>query len=397
MENTMYDYVIVGSGMAGLYLAHNLLAHNQKNFIILEKESHLGGRVQAAHIRDKVLPKGAGILRAKDKQMLSFYKTYSGTKKINYFPHEIDYNLVAPSNRRGRDFVQDIFRYLKEASQHTTRKNRSELTFDKFALKYLSKEQYKKFLLFNEDQDFSDADFIDTVEDYDFKDNLPGGMILAPQWQLFLDGLHRRFKEYIHFDMLVEKIRNNTLYIKNRGTVTAKTIVLAVTTLSIQKLLPQHKFYQQIHSQSFIRIYAVLNQELPIPKKVILLNSPLQKIIPIKSDYHLYMISYADNVRANFMEKKGISYIKKELKRIFREKVEDLEIHAIYKYYWKEGTHYYTPLNIKYTSRDEFLEKAQHPEKNIFVVGEMVSRTQGWTQGAVESVDVIFKDIVKQK
>jgi monoamine oxidase len=32
---------------------------------------------------------------------------------------------------------------------------------------------------------------------------------------------------------------------------------------------------------------------------------------------------------------------------------------------------------------------AQHPDKNILVVGEMISRKQGWTEGALESVEKV--------
>ena len=43
-----------------------------------------------------------------------------------------------------------------------------------------------------------------------------------------------------------------------------------------------------------------------------------------------------------------------------------------------------------FSSRIKFINKAQHPEKNIFVVGEVVSRQQGWIEGALSSVDNIF-------
>jgi monoamine oxidase len=39
------------------------------------------------------------------------------------------------------------------------------------------------------------------------------------------------------------------------------------------------------------------------------------------------------------------------------------------------------------------LNKAQNPVENIFVVGEMISRNQGWTQGALESVQKIINKI----
>ena len=59
-------------------------------------------------------------------------------------------------------------------------------------------------------------------------------------------------------------------------------------------------------------------------------------------------------------------------------------------YYWPIATHYYKSLNKNlYSSREEFIDKAQHPEDGILVVGEVVSRDQGWSKGALESVKAV--------
>ena len=60
-----------------------------------------------------------------------------------------------------------------------------------------------------------------------------------------------------------------------------------------------------------------------------------------------------------------------------------LKLIAIKDYYWPIGTHYYKPLqkNI-YKNRDDFIFEAQHPENGILVVGEVVSKNQGWSNGA---------------
>ena len=63
-----------------------------------------------------------------------------------------------------------------------------------------------------------------------------------------------------------------------------------------------------------------------------------------------------------------------------------LQLIAIKDYYWPIGTHYYEPLKGHFKTRDEFVKEAQHPEKGLLVVGEVVSRYQGWTEGALESV-----------
>jgi len=39
------------------------------------------------------------------------------------------------------------------------------------------------------------------------------------------------------------------------------------------------------------------------------------------------------------------------------------------------------------------LEIAQNPIENLFVVGEGLSRNQGWCEGAVESVEKIIRKI----
>jgi monoamine oxidase len=67
-----------------------------------------------------------------------------------------------------------------------------------------------------------------------------------------------------------------------------------------------------------------------------------------------------------------------------------LHLISIKDFYWKVGTHYYSPLQKPFRSRDEFLDKIQHPQKGMLVVGEAVSRYQGWTEGALESVKTVL-------
>ena len=106
----------------------------------------------------------------------------------------------------------------------------------------------------------------------------------------------------------------------------------------------------------------------------------------------VYMIAYSDNANATFLKK----YLENTSKNrdVFCYLIEktlgipnkSLELIAIKDYYWPVGTHYYTPLANKYENRDDFIYKAQHPENGILVVGEVVSKAQGWTKGAFCSV-----------
>ena len=65
-----------------------------------------------------------------------------------------------------------------------------------------------------------------------------------------------------------------------------------------------------------------------------------------------------------------------------------LHIENIKDFYWKNGTHYYAPLSSNFKNRQEFIKTVQRPDKNILIVGELISIHQGWVEGALESVNI---------
>jgi hypothetical protein len=117
----------------------------------------------------------------------------------------------------------------------------------------------------------------------------------------------------------------------------------------------------------------------------------------MNADKGVYMIAYNDNNNALAL-KNNLENTEKN-RTLYCELLEksigipsgSLHLLAIKDYYWPIGTHYYKPLNERlYEDRDEFIDIAQHPEKNILVVGEVVSKNQGWTEGALESVKAVI-------
>jgi len=169
----------------------------------------------------------------------------------------------------------------------------------------------------------------------------------------------------------------------------------------LNPLIPGLKpLYNQIKSQPFLRLYGKFDKESAkiMEKKVpnyTIVPGPLQKIIPIDSSKGVYMVSYSDNKNALFLHKQ---YSDSENYRIYISNLickaidlpkDSLTLIAVKEYFWKTGTHYYIPLEY-YPSREKFLSLAQHPMKNIIVIGEAVSRYQGWVEGALESVENVI-------
>ena len=70
-----------------------------------------------------------------------------------------------------------------------------------------------------------------------------------------------------------------------------------------------------------------------------------------------------------------------------------LKLQDIKGFYWDIGTHYFEPLGTEFRNRNDFLRLAQRPKPGVFIVGEAVSRYQGWVEGALESVESVWGDV----
>lgn len=50
-----FDVIIIGAGLSGLYAAHTLLENGESNFLIIEAQNRIGGRVQSKNVNDHVV------------------------------------------------------------------------------------------------------------------------------------------------------------------------------------------------------------------------------------------------------------------------------------------------------------------------------------------------------
>jgi hypothetical protein len=142
-------------------------------------------------------------------------------------------------------------------------------------------------------------------------------------------------------------------------------------------------------------------QEL-VPKTTVV-PGPLHKIIPINPENGIYMIVYTDNKDAELIKKykknntENRTILEKLLEASLGAPQDSLEILSMVDFYWTEGTHFYEPLKKSFSSRKEFIRKAQHPIPGMLIVGEMIALHQGWVEGALESVeDVVTKKWIQK-
>jgi hypothetical protein len=406
------DIIIIGSGMSGLYSGYQIKHFSPStSFSILEKykKTWIGGRTSNELFYGTEIVTGAGIGRKKKDKLLF--------KLLHEFHLNTPEYTVNPQKSKLLNTV-DVHKIMNHLRREYKGVKDKSTTFKQFAMNVLGEKEYKEFILNVGYTDYEKEDVFETLYHYGMEDNACCWKAFHVPWKkLVMELYHSIGENHFKFSSKVvgiTKIQESPcrflIDIENGGQYLCNKVIIGSTIDTIRKLLPSYPIYNDIEGQPFLRLYAKFTKSsIPVLKEYIkgftFVPGPLQRIIPMDPDNGVYMISYNDN-NNSFILKNHLQNTKsnRELYEMLLEKSlgmpkDSLHIIAIKDYYWPIGTHYYKPLNRElYTSREEFIEKAQHPEKGILVVGECVSRNQGWTEGALESVkEVVTKEWVKKE
>lgn len=406
MNGNFYDIIIVGAGLSGLYSAYNIKKMDpSKKFLILEsnKKQYIGGRVGNEDFYGSSIVVGAGVGRKDtDKLLIKLLNELD----IDFKPFKVLMNYSSlisnPIN------VKNCLAVLRQQYKNMT--NPPPLTFKQFAKQFLGNKNYERFIISAGYRDYEEEDVYEVLYHYQMDDNAPGWTALDIHWSDLIDSLCNKIGyQNIKTSNKVEKITKLNLnpclfeIITDKGIKYHSNKVIVATRIStVQKLLPSFPIYNKIHGQPFLYVYAKFTKKSSeIMKQYVpyytIVPGPLQKMIPFDASKGIYMIAYSDNKNATFLN----NYVENiEVNRQFFERSVEkslaiqpnsLKIISIKHFYWPIGTHYYEPLDKnQFKSREEFIYEAQHPEKCLLVVGEAVSRRQGWTEGALESVHAVL-------
>jgi hypothetical protein len=399
---TYVDIIIIGSGMSGLYSAYQIKKTSpDTSFLILEKykKNWIGGRTSNEVFYRTEIVTGAGIGRKnKDKLLYKLIHEF----KLNtpeYISNPFKSKLIQSVD------INNIMNRLKKEYKHFKDK---ELTFKQFATRILGEKLYKNFIISSGYTDYENEDVFETLYYYGMEDNaccwksfhVPWKKLVLELYQ-FIGKNHFRFSNKVtNITKTQEEPCRFLIDIENGIHYSCNRVIIASTIDTIRKLI--HKpIYNDIEGQPFLRLYAKFTKKsIPIMKEYVkgftFLPGPLQRIIPMDANNGIYMIAYNDNNNTITLKNNlQNTQQNRELYELLLEKSlgmpdNSVQIIAIKDYYWPIGTHYYKPLNKKiYKSRENFIYEAQHPENGMLVVGEAVSRNQGWTEGALESVKLV--------
>lgn len=368
------DTVFVGGGISSLYAAFKYQQRTASpSFMVLEKTTRSGGRVAWGSFAGVAVVKGAGVgrLHNPSDQLLLGLLAELG------IPHTVTQRSVAYYGDAQPDAVRAGLAKLRARGV-----DRRE-TFRAFATRVLGQDEYEAFLVGAGFRDFEALDAGVALAHYHFEDTHGVQTNFAFSWRDLISGLGRRLAPHVRRRSEVVGIRRvgGLLEVRtaDRRVYTAQQVCVGVTISSLRRLFPGSLVYSHIQSQPFMRIYAKLNKRLPVSGFTIV-RSVLQKILSTV-DACVYMIAYADNANALTLQGWGRRQLQAELQRLFRDP--DIRILRSVRYFWQEGTHLYSPTTPGAIGK--LIHRAQHPARDVYVVGEVVALNQGWVGSALLS------------
>jgi hypothetical protein len=358
---------------------------SNKKILILEryKQKWFGGRLGNELFHGVSVVKGAGVGRKeKDYLLIKLLKEL----KIKYdegIVQQVQAQTIEPKCN-----VKQIITYLRK--EYTQSNQSNHIKFKEFA-KPLLGEKYEHFTMCAGYTDYENEDAFDTLYNYGFEDNTSGWTAMYIHWKTLIEKMVEKVGKIIKVSSNVIKLENYEngyyVYCENGKIYTSEKVILATTIPSVKNLL-QNPIYEQIHSQPFLRIYGKFSKaSVPIMKEYVqhitLVPGPLHKMIPCDIENGIYMIAYTDNKGATFLKdyKENTMENREFLSELVQKSLGipiKIKLPSILGFYWQIGTHYYGPL-----------KGFKNPAKNMIVVGEMISNNQGWTEGALESVEKV--------
>ena len=332
---------------------------------------------------------GGGIIRENDKHLIKLIDEL-GIKK-DEFISEIS------ETKENKDKINKIIEEIKEKYKEQT----SSVT--EFILRELGYDKYNTFLKLTEFTDFQHQTIKTFIENYPINDlKRESKKYYFTDWKkLLLKLVEPSFKKNkLKLGEIVYKINYD---IKKIGTISLNKhkniynfdkIIFATTLTSIKELLGEN-ISKNIRSVEFFRVYAKFSSGNPFKNKIVS-KTPCHYIIPHNKD--ICMIVYADSINCkwwknntNFEKNKIIALLNYLMPKIcdeYEEKTGDkieknlIKIEDIIFQYWIDGIHYFFDDKIK--------SNLFNPRKDVFICGEINSNNQGWTEGAIESVNKLL-------
>ena len=414
------DVAVVGGGVAGLLTAYRILLQRPKwKVLVFEQAPVVGGRTRTSTFDKRDVVTGAGVGRLqKDSRLASLLHELKVVK-----PSELA--TITPPKKAAsvtQQKQQELLQKLRKRAKLLSAEN--DVTFLEFAKAALGQVEARQFVLKMGYTDMLHASARATMRFYGLEDNVSPWTPFAVPWNRLADALQDAVNSVGNNDSKIghyrRRVWTNTKVTKLSkagengfdldiikkpplkgsvfGKVWARIVVLATPINVLKTLVPPELFDNSklvhVKSQPWVRAYVKVEKQSrqavaqAVQKYKVVYPNVLMKIREVDAAAGVYMAAYADGPAASQLHK---DHSRETLQRLLTEALGfDFKVTAHKMFYFQHGTHYFTP-QIKLT----LAGATATPDPNLHVVGEAVAAQQGWTEGAIQSVEYVVKRLLK--
>jgi len=373
----MYDTLIIGGGISGLYCAMNL---NNDKVLLLEQNDYWGGRIKTHH--DPHYEIGAGRFRKSHKRLWSLIQRFGLTPVP--IPGRMDYRDETYG------LVPHVERYLKsQLKKMKLHESLRGMTFYEYCVQVLGEEDATHFV---EASGYHELYYKNAYEElYSFQQDYVQG-----DYFVLKEGLGELCKRMVQtirgkcvLNHRVQRIERKEHYFVVDG-YKAKQIIVTIPP-SLFKYFPILSPYDSIVSNlkngPLLRVYAKYPEEWENQLPVLTTKHVPRHIIPIRDG--IVMIAYVEDKDILPFLHNGKLKTENELRTLLRKELANLfetvpEPEWIRPYLWDIGTHAWLP------GPSSTLLKHLPVVENIDICGEAFSTRQAWVEGALESAERIL-------
>jgi hypothetical protein len=383
----IYDLIVVGGGISGLWTAFRWKeCYPKDHILILEGSNRWGGRMLMHLEGTVVLPLGAGIVRSTDLY------TQFVLRRFNLMPPKIPVKQTVKW-----DIINTWQVMMQKNSKHI--QTLGGMSSVQFAAAFMPEYTISDIVeAFDNYTDFLNADAQETTN---FFGIVPPLWIGMPRWDMLVVALCEHLKAN-DVDMLLNaRILKSIPFgdgvdveISGGDVIVARRVVLAVTRDTLAKidvgysLKPRLDFVlSDISGQCFIRIFLKLASLDRFPESLPPFHPCGHAFIVTKKPFPIVCAAYADNEAAHSLSL--LLHDKKKMcdKLCLMLNIPNDGVSVVASHYWPVGTHYYLPGAGSRT------RELQTLHANIGLVGEFIAKEQGWTNGAISSVETYLNSV----
>lgn len=438
-----YDIVIIGGGIGGLYCAYRLLKGGfTGSLVVLEKDKNLGGRVYTYTDKHMSVEAGAGRFHDGHVRVIELIRELGLSRKVVPM---VGTAVFAPSDGRGvvlnsvldapgawpvLDGVLDVALGAQNipssglisrvivASQFRSADYLRSLTFVDYAKTILTAEEVE-FVMATFGY-YSELVILNAYDSIALMGDLgPGNQFYGLRGGLSqiiseLAGNIEKMGGVIRCGKTVERVEyvGGEFVVSCAGRkrdILGKQCICALTKPVMEKISFvglgsrgwKARLRRELVCAPLCRIYAKFAKGdvwfRGLPKMTT--NNALRMIIPISEKDGVIMISYSDNIFADFWhkleQKAGISGVIEMLRRLIRLScgVEMPEPVAVKVFYWGCGVGYWTVGSDSSRFFREMMCLAGD-DVPLFLCGENYSMSnQQWMEGALETAEKVVRKI----